>query len=51
MSQERQGMLSCSFSASVLEIYNEQIFDLLVGGRNTGEEQACRTPTWEVCRD
>jgi hypothetical protein len=37
MSQERQGMLSCSFSASVLEIYNEQIFDLLVGGRTTGE--------------
>eukprot|EP00798_Chlamydomonas_sp_ICE-L_P005079 gene5079-34877_t len=34
MAQERSGVFEYTFSASVLEIYNEQIFDLLAGGRD-----------------
>lgn len=38
MAADRSGEVSYQFSASVLEIYNEQIFDLLAGSRDTGEQ-------------
>jgi len=34
MAQERKEDWDYQFSASVLEIYNERIFDLLAGGRD-----------------
>lgn len=34
---DRSSDIQYAFSASVLEIYNEQIFDLLAGSRDTGE--------------
>eukprot|EP00775_Hariotina_reticulata_P002428 gene2428-2732_t len=38
VAEERSNDISYSFSASVLEIYNEQIFDLLAGSRDTGDK-------------
>jgi len=38
VAEERADDVSYSFSASVLEIYNEQIFDLLAGSRDTSEQ-------------
>eukprot|EP00877_Chromochloris_zofingiensis_P015256 jgi/Chrzof1/9985/Cz04g23010.t1 len=35
---ERQAQVAYSFAASVLEIYNEQIFDLLSGSRDSGDK-------------
>eukprot|EP00882_Tetradesmus_deserticola_P011657 GHRQ01012332.1.p4 GENE.GHRQ01012332.1~~GHRQ01012332.1.p4 ORF type:complete len:123 (+),score=48.19 GHRQ01012332.1:505-873(+) len=35
---ERSTGFGYAFSASVLEIYNEQIFDLLAGSRDSGEQ-------------
>ncbi len=34
LAEEREEDFSYRFSASVLEIYNEQIYDLLAGGRD-----------------
>lgn len=36
MAADRASEVTYQFSASVLEIYNEQIFDLLAGSRDTG---------------
>jgi kinesin family protein C2/C3 len=37
LAQERSAEVAYSLSASVLEIYQEQIFDLLTGSKDTGE--------------
>jgi hypothetical protein len=37
VAQERGAEVAYSLSASVLEIYQEQIFDLLTGSKDTGE--------------
>jgi hypothetical protein len=37
--EERSTGFKYAFSASVLEIYNEQIFDLLAGSRDSGEQE------------
>ena len=37
VAKERSADISYAMSASVLEIYNEQIFDLLAGSKDTGE--------------
>lgn len=36
VANERSAEVTYSLSASVLEIYNEQIFDLLAGSKDTG---------------
>lgn len=37
MAKERSAEVSYTLSASVLEIYQDQIFDLLTGNKDTGE--------------
>jgi hypothetical protein len=37
LAQERSAEVAYSLSASVLEIYQEQIFDLLTGSKDTGK--------------
>lgn len=41
VARERAAEVAYTLSASVLEIYQEQIFDLLTGSKDTGEPRTC----------
>lgn len=50
VARERAAEVAYTLSASVLEIYQEQIFDLLTGSKDTGEPRTCGERTVLPCQ-
>ena len=48
VAEERASDFSYSFKASILEIYNEQIFDLLLSGKEQDDKLDIKQ-VWKMC--